>query len=71
MPSRDNPFPRIEPDYRLWAKQMLGLSFDADLPEILRDRLDTVAATVRCAGGELRSRQVVAMIVAQYLRERG
>ncbi len=71
MPSRDNHFPHIEPTYRFWAKQMLGLKLDADLPVALRDRLDTVAATVRCAGGELRSRQVVAMIVAQYLRERG
>lgn len=57
-------------DYMYIVREMLGLSFDEKIPLGLDGYLAQVDELCELAGGSLRSRQVVAMIIAQWKNNR-
>ena len=55
--------------YKVLAASMLGVARAEDLPEDLAKYLDGVNKLTEICGGELWSRQLIALIVMQYQEE--
>ena len=49
------------------AARMLNVDDDTNLPKDLEYRLSKVALLTAIAGGELRSRQIIATVVTQWI----
>lgn len=58
----------MNPTYHEIACHMLGLAVWEDVDPSIREALDSVAELVNTAGGVLRSRQIIALLVAQPWR---
>lgn len=58
-------------DYVDIAKQILQLNDEEDLPEDLFDRLAYIDMLCFRAGGTIGSRQMIAYIIYDYLKEKG
>jgi len=54
-------------NYLSIAARILGLDDSINLPIDLKDRLNKVDYFVQIAGGELRSHQIVAVVVQQWI----
>lgn len=58
-------------DYVDIAKQILQLNDEEDLPEDLFDRLAYIDMLCFRTGGTISSRQMIAYIIYDYLKEKG